>query len=135
MIISQQDASKATVFSRKLSAFNARRAGDPEYQEVFLVAVDDDQKELGGVLAFKDWNWLNIEVVFVEEESRGQGLGSALLKAAEGWGIENGCTRSLLDTFSFQSVSFYLRHGYEEFGRLANFPEGHERIFMSRWLT
>ncbi len=37
-----------------------------------------------------------------------------------------------LDTFSFQARGFYEALGYEVFGRLEEYPPGHERYFLRK---
>jgi GNAT superfamily N-acetyltransferase len=115
--------------------FNSEKAGEMNGSEQFLVATDAENIEIGAAFAVKDWNWLNIEVIYVEESMRGMGVGSGLLLAIEEWGIKEGCTQSYLDTFSFQAVDFYKKHGYREFGTLSDFPIGHSRIFFQKSLT
>jgi GNAT superfamily N-acetyltransferase len=133
MLILKRDVAASPV-GRKLSKFNSDVAGDPLFSEVLFAAVDEDGIELGAVLATKDWNWLNIQVLFVEEKERCTGVGSALLAQIEKWGMDNGCNKIHLDTFTFQAVAFYERRGYKEFGRLKNFPSGHDRVFMMKIL-
>ena len=37
-----------------------------------------------------------------------------------------------LDTFSWQAEGFYLKQGYAVFGRLQDFPPGHERLYLRK---
>ena len=37
-------------------------------------------------------------------------------------------------THSFQAPDFYKKQGYQEFGRLADFPPGHSLIWFSKTL-
>jgi hypothetical protein len=39
-----------------------------------------------------------------------------------------------LDSFTFQAPDFYRKLGYREFGRLAGFPAGHDRVFLTKAL-
>jgi len=48
---------------------------------------------------------------------------------------ERGCTAAHLDTFSFQARPFYESLGYEVFGTLDDYPQGHQRFFMKKTLT
>lgn len=133
MHILERDVATSPV-GRKLSKFNLDVAGDPLFTEVLFSAVDEEGIELGAVLATKDWNWLNIQMLFVEEKERCNGVGSELLAHIETWGMDNGCNKIHLDTFTFQAVAFYEKRGYKEFGRLENFPSGHDRVFMMKVL-
>lgn len=45
---------------------------------------------------------------------------------------KNGCYLVHLDTFDFQAKDFYLKHGYEIFGVLADCPKEHNRYFMKK---
>jgi hypothetical protein len=39
-----------------------------------------------------------------------------------------------LDTFSFQAPAFYKKLGFKQFGKLKDFPKGHERIWLKKVL-
>ncbi len=55
----------------------------------------------------------------------GLGLGARLLAEAERTArTERACTRSRLETWDFQAPGFYRRQGYEEIGRVADYPPG-----------
>jgi ribosomal protein S18 acetylase RimI-like enzyme len=43
-----------------------------------------------------------------------------------------GCRGAYLDTFSFQAPKFYEKLGYREFGRIADFPAGFDRIWLMK---
>lgn len=80
------------------------------------------------------WNGLEIGILWVDDTYRGKGLGKQLIEHAEKFAIEKGAVISILDTFDFQAEGFYLKNGYERFGELENFPEGHKRIYLSKKL-
>lgn len=52
----------------------------------------------------------------VVEDAEGQGVGTALLAAAESWARQHGATRIALDTgaANTRARAFYARHGYAE---------------------
>ncbi|WP_244642498.1 N-acetyltransferase [Phyllobacterium sp. 628] len=74
---------------------------------------------------FVDWLW-------VRPSSRKTGLGTRLLEKAEAVARERGCLGAHLETFTFQAPDFYRRFGYEEFGRIDNYPPGHATIWMKK---
>jgi ribosomal protein S18 acetylase RimI-like enzyme len=39
-----------------------------------------------------------------------------------------------LDTYSFQAPGFYRKLGYEEVGRIPDYPPGQARIFLAKRL-
>jgi hypothetical protein len=57
-----------------------------------------------------------------------------LLSGAEETAREKNCRAAYVDTFTFQAPEFFERHGYREFARLADFPAGHARIWLSKLL-
>lgn len=63
-------------------------------------------------------NVLYIDILWVNENYRHQGLGSKLLEYVEDTAKAKGCYLIHLDTFDFQAKDFYLKHGYEIFGTL-----------------
>ena len=100
------------------------------------VLKNKENQVIGGILAgIGYWAGLEIKILWVHEDYRQQGLGTKLLQKAEQEAITQGATLSSLDTFDFQAEQFYLKNGYQEFGRLANFPEGHQRIYLSKKLS
>lgn len=78
------------------------------------------------------WNCLYIDVLWVKEEFRKDGYGSALLNEVEKIAKEKGCKLIHLDTFDFQAKDFYLKHGYEVFGVLDDCPMEHKRYYMKK---
>jgi len=73
-------------------------------------------------------------VLWVAEGFRRRGLGKRLLRMGETEAVKRGCRQAYLDTFSYQARPFYERSGFEVFGTLHDFPEGHERYFMRKTL-
>ena len=64
-----------------------------------------------------------LEGWFVDEDLRGQGVGSALVGAMEAWAREQGCTEMASDTWldNETSIQAHLKLGYEESERLVHF--------------
>jgi GNAT superfamily N-acetyltransferase len=72
--------------------------------------------------------------MWIKEELRGCGYGHKLLLAAEQEARQRGARNAYLDTFSFQAPDFYKKHGYQVFGVLKDFPDGHQRIYLTKQL-
>ncbi|MEU2623824.1 GNAT family N-acetyltransferase [Streptomyces sp. NPDC007157] len=105
-------------------------------QGALSVKVVDDAGELLGGLAA--WTWgglLGIEMLWIREESRGDGWGSKLLLAAEEEARRRGCDRACVSSFTFQAPAFYQRHGYVETGRTLGIPGGAEDVHMYKKLA
>lgn len=78
------------------------------------------------------WNCLYIDVLWVKEEFRKDGIGSKLLRKVEEIAKEKGCHLIHLDTFDFQAKDFYIKQGYEIFGTLDDCPSGHKRYYLKK---
>lgn len=61
-------------------------------------------------------------------------LCAGLLAQAEQQALAAGARGVLLDTFDWQAEGFYLRQGYTVFGRLDDYPPGHQRIYLRKSL-
>ncbi|MBG0770431.1 MAG: GNAT family N-acetyltransferase [Anaerolineaceae bacterium] len=117
-----------------LTEFNTRQAGDDHGRNLCFVLETPEGEIVGGVIGATYWDWLYISLMWVREDLRGQGYGCQLLEAAEAEARQRGATHAYLDTFSFQAPSFYQKLGYQEFGRLENFPTDHTRHFLTKAL-
>lgn len=121
---------------RRLRHFNYGFVGEyPEQQYIRLNAKDENDRLLGGVRGSVFLYWLTIDVLFVEEDIRGSGLGSRLLAEAERRAVELGAKSVKLETFEWQAPSFYLRHGYEEYSRIDNYASGFYLACMRKSLS
>lgn len=133
-IIRAAAPAEARAIASNLDAFNASRIGPVEVQPLALVAIEGGQLS-GGVLAQTSVGWLQIERLWVTDDRRGSGVGRALLAAAEIEAQRRGCRGAFLDTFDWQAEPFYLKQGYEVFGRLEGCPsQGHTRTYMRKLL-
>ena len=93
-------------------------------------------KIIGGVLGtLYLWNILEIHVISIEEEYRGEGYGVLILNTIESKAKSLGCTLIHLDTFDFQAKDFYEKYGYKVFGVLEDCPEDHKRYYMRKKLV
>ncbi len=128
---------EAEFIDNKLGAFNLSQV--PAAHEPTLVLKNYTIKENGTIIAginafVYHWGILYIEVLFVDESHRHKGLGTTLLQKVELEAKEMGATLAHLDTFDFQALDFYLKHGYEVFGVLEDCPKGHKRYYLQKRL-
>jgi GNAT superfamily N-acetyltransferase len=121
---------------KALAAFNERMAGASNYAPLAINIRDQATSErLGGLWAQIYYGWLFVELLYVPELNRGQGLGSRLLAEAERIAREKGCKSVWLETFRFQAPGFYRKLGYEPFGVLTDYPKGQSRLFFQKSLA
>jgi GNAT superfamily N-acetyltransferase len=136
LTISRGPASEAdlNVVFEGLRSYNAGRMGDPGYSPLHLLLRDGDGAVRGGLAGDVYLGWLFVRYLWVAEEHRGGGYGERLLREAEDEARSRGCHAIWLDTFSFQAPDFYRRLGFQEFGRLDDYPTGHARHFFWKHL-
>lgn len=117
-----------------LRAYNLEHTSVPGFAPLNLLVRDDEGRIRGGLLGETGWEWLHVQILWLDETLRRQGVGSQLLATAEAEARERGCQGAYLDTFDFQALPFYQRHGYEVFGVLENYPPGSRRHFLRKTL-
>ena len=116
----------------QLVSFNKQHAGRYDFKPLNLVVRDDSGSIVAGLKAVTGWDWLYVEVLWVHERHRRNGLGTQLLERAEREAAERSCIGSCLTSFSFQAPEFYERLGYSAFGQIDDYPLGSTMFFMSK---
>ncbi|WP_440896969.1 GNAT family N-acetyltransferase [Amphibacillus sp. Q70] len=105
----------------KLDEFNKKKlplSQEEEYIVFKHVAKVDDQV-VGGIFGYSSYYRIGyIETLWVDERYRNKGIGSDLLNLIETDLKNFGCKTIHLETFDFQGPDFYIKMGYEEFGKL-----------------
>lgn len=118
--------------------FNHRAVPDlePETAEVrfFVIARNQAGAVQGGLRATCYWNTLHIELMWVAESGRGQGVGQAVLRRAEAKAAELDCAKAFVETTSWQAKPFYERNGYTHVATLNDRPKGHSSHYLSKSL-
>lgn len=117
---------------KNVRAFNEEKLGTNDNTPLTTVVYDDNDELVGGVSGRTIYGHFMIGVVWVAEHLRGQGVGSKLMNDAETIARQRGCYGAQVDTLSFQGIEFYTSLGFEEVGRVKNFPEGHDRVFYAK---
>jgi GNAT superfamily N-acetyltransferase len=120
------------IIGRGLERYNRQKAGDETFQRICFALTNPDGTIVGGVLGEMYWDWLHVDLMWIEEEFRGAGFGHKLMLAIEMEAKKRGAKHIFLDTFSFQAPEFYEQHGYRVFGELPEFPAGYTRFFFTK---
>lgn len=108
---------------------------DLHIEELAVVIRAVDSKTIvGGLWAHTSWEWMTIELIFVPESLRKQGIARNLIALAEEEALRRGCHSAWLDTLNAEALSLYERLGYERFGELKDFPRGGSRTFLQKKL-
>lgn len=128
----------ARTISQGLVSFNraaVKELEPPEDELKFSIFVrDEDGHVVGGLRALCFWNTLHIELLWLKESIRGQGLGSSMLEKAEDYARETGYGLALLESTDWQAKAFYEKRGYSVMGSLDDYPKGHTTHFLTKKL-
>ncbi len=105
------------------------------FESVSKKIVDEEGNIIAGCLAIMHcWNVVAVDILWVNEQYRGQRLGSILLGEVEREAMEKGCHLVHLDTYDFQAKGFYEKNGYSVLGTLEDCPKGHIRYYLKKSL-
>lgn len=106
------------------------------YTPIEIIAKNNNGVIIGGILGGVGYYaGFYIKIFWIDENERGKGIGSKLLKQAESIAKEKGAELVMVDTFSFQADGFYQKHGYEEYGRITDYPKkGDYNVFFKKKL-
>jgi GNAT superfamily N-acetyltransferase len=115
-----------------LIAYNEALAGPRNKKEFAFSAHSATGEFAGGLLGFTHWNHFFVSAVFVDQRFRREGIGSELLRRAEALALEQGCDVIYLDTFDYQAPGFYEKLGFKVFGKLEDYPPGHQRFYFMK---
>ncbi|MBR6216529.1 MAG: GNAT family N-acetyltransferase [Spirochaetaceae bacterium] len=117
-----------------LAKFNEEKVGADNHELLNIVEYDENNSIIAGILGGTYWGWLHIDILWVAEKCRKQGIGSKLLKAAEEEAKKRGCHSVHLDTMSWQAPEFYKKHGYKIISELENIPAGNKKFHLIKEL-
>ena len=103
---------------------------------VFKVADSNGTIIAGCNLFLSRWKVADLDILWVEETYRKQGIGSALIRKAEAAAREKGCLFMTLGTFDFQAKPLYEKHGFSVCGTIEDCPtRGHTHYDMIKRLA
>ncbi len=130
------DAQAEAAIEGGLSAYNKQQAGYVDARPLAVLIKDSESGRVtGGLLGRTSLGIFFVDLVFLPEAARGQGLGSALMERAEEEAGRRGCTAAVLFTITFQAPGFYAHNGYRELGRIECDPPGATRVCMTKRLA
>ena len=117
----EQDETRAAVL-RGLSAHNQLRVGPRNGTPLTISLRTADGTILGGLVGELKWEWLHVDLFWIDESQRRSGQGAAIMAEAEQRARDYGARGVYLSTMSIQAPGFYPRLGYRECGRMENYP-------------
>jgi len=112
-----------------LAAHNESIAGPGNWGLLAVTVRDAEDTVVGGLWGRTGYGYLFVELLAMGP-ARGQGHGRAVMALAETECRRRGLRGMWLDTWTFQAPGFYQKLGFEECGRIKEYPPGHDRIFF-----
>lgn len=102
--------------------------------EIVNLTLRDEENNIVAAIMSRiyGWNAMEVSVLWVHKDYRGQGLGKQLMHEAESIAKGKGCSLIHLSTFDFQAPDFYKKLGFIIFGELDNSPMGHKLCFLKK---
>jgi GNAT superfamily N-acetyltransferase len=123
------------LLSQRIYEFNSKATGRFDGESFGAVQKDDSGTVIGGITGYTWGGCCYVSYLWVAEEYRGKGVGSALLQAAETKARDQGCTVAIVSSHSFQAPGFYTRLGYEQQASIGDHPVGHSSVFLAKRLA
>ncbi|WP_187488234.1 GNAT family N-acetyltransferase [Duffyella gerundensis] len=117
-----------------LKAYNDQFFDADVIKALGIFVVNEQGRKLAGLTGSTTGNWLRIDMLWVSEALRGEGVGSQLIKAAESEARSRGCGFAQVDTASFQARPFYEKQGYQLRFSLDNYLHHHQRHYLTKAL-
>jgi ribosomal protein S18 acetylase RimI-like enzyme len=115
-----------------LIAYNEAQVGPRSKKDFAFFVRSETGDFVGGLLGFTHFNHFFVSAIYVDQQLRNEGIGRELMKRAEALALEQGCDVIYLDTFDYQAPGFYEKLGFEVFGKLEDYPPGHQRFYLMK---
>jgi len=134
LTVGGRDRELEELLDERIYAFNVAATGFADGQRISIRADNGVGRFVGGL---SGWAWGGcgyVNVLWVADDHRRQGIGTRLMDAAEAVALAGGCVTMALSTHTFQAPAFYQRRGYIEIGRTPDYPRGHAQVHMRKSL-
>jgi ribosomal protein S18 acetylase RimI-like enzyme len=133
--VEEPSAEDMSFLGDRLYEFNSGTTGFHDGRLFGAFLRDDDGVMIAGMHGHTWGGTCEVSRLWVKEDLRHQGIGLRLMEAAEEEARRRGCGQMFLTTHSFQAPAFYERLGFEEIGRITDYPAGYDQIFYRKRLT
>ena len=126
------ESQKAQEIGGLIRSYNRSKREAAESEPLNIYVEDDSGELMAGLVGETFGNWLEIEYLFVNEDLRGQGIGSQLLQQAESEAKKRNCRFAFVNTYQFQAPAFYQKYGYKEVFTLKDYPYTGQRHYYQK---
>lgn len=139
-IASDKDEKQIKAFSLKeWPAVDVEHFGrnDVMFDKKKFTYIADEQREMMGYIIIEtDMGVCYIDSIITGQSSRGRGVGTALMQAAEEKAIKEGCHKMFLVTGAdWHAKNFYESLGYTKVAVLKNHYDGKDFVQMEKFLS
>jgi GNAT superfamily N-acetyltransferase len=135
LAIKEPSLEEKAYLENSINHFNIHLTDIPFNGEIAVLAYDEQDRIIGGANGFQWGDAFTIEFLWLEEQWRGQDIGTQIMDAIEHQAAQRKCIQLYLDTYSFQAIDFYQKRGYEVVGKIENFPTPHTHYFLKKDLS
>jgi GNAT superfamily N-acetyltransferase len=133
-IVFEEEPSQADLDAVRdaIIAFNEDATGYRDGRYLAAFVRDESGALIAGLTGFTWGGYAKVEYFWIAAPYRRDGLGRALLTAAETEARARGCALIVLDTHDFQAPGFYSKLGYEPCGRIDGTPRGSGQTWVRK---
>ena len=118
--------------AQKLREHTESSIGLPVTSAPFGLTAYDGQKLVGSIVGKIYFNWLHVDLIWVDKDYQRKGIGRHLMKIAAEQASKAGLQGIEVWTQSWQAPEFYRKLGYEEIATIDDFTPGRKRHAF-RW--
>lgn len=94
--------------------------------------VYDCGKLIGGAIGIIQFGWYFLEELWIDENYRGNDIGTELIKNIEKCAINNNAIGVRMETWNFQAKGFYEKMGYKVYATFEDCPPGTVDYFLKK---
>lgn len=121
-----------SVIKKGIIDYNAPFFGSNPSQPFTIYIKDLKSEVIAGLTGFYKGKYVRVDLFWVHNEYRHQGLGKKLILKLEEFSKTKGCYYIQLDTFDFQARPFYEKLGFECIGTISRWVEDRDCHFMRK---
>lgn len=94
-----------------------------------------DNEIIGGIIARKKMQWLDIDILFVNQAYRNHKIGSHLMSKATEYCKKENLIGIHLYTLDFQAKGFYEKQGFKLIAEIEDWPKGITRYEFIKYIN
>lgn len=139
IIISENKDYQFELFD-KITAFNNTKKPNLKntnawyFGELFGFYAKDNNEIIGGIVVYEKMQWIDVDVLFVDEKYRNKKIGSKLINKVIDYCKEKGLIGIHLTTLDFQAKEFYEKLNFTLIAEIKDWPKGITRYEFIKYI-